>query len=168
MSFAPGRRSGARIAVAVAAAAVVSLGLTAGAQAQGSFTIGDQSAVVGSHVTFWGAQWWKLNSLSGGGAPAAFKGFANEVAATTPSCGETWTADPGNSSDPPAAPLPPVIEVLVSSAITKSGRTISGNVTAVALVATDLGYGPAPGHAGTGTVLAVGCSLHEKEEGGNT
>jgi hypothetical protein len=166
MSLASKRRSGMRLALTVAVTAVAGLSTAAAAQAQGNFVIGDQSAVVGSHVTFWGAQWWKLNSLSGGGAPPAFKGFANDVAAA-PSCGETWRTDPGNSSDPPAAPLPPVIEVLVSSAITKSGPTISGNVTAIALVATDSGYGPAPGHAGTGTVLAVACSQKEGG-GGNT
>ena len=43
--------------------------------AGGSFVIGDQNAAVGTSVTFWGAQWWKLNGLSGGAAPAAFKGF---------------------------------------------------------------------------------------------
>src|SRR6185312_16787225 len=73
--------------------------------ATSSFVVGDENATMGAHVTFWGAQWWKLNSLSGGTAPAAFKGFANEV---TGGCGGSWTTDPGNSSDPPAGPLPPV------------------------------------------------------------
>ena len=44
-----------------------------------NFVVGDGNATLGTHVTFWGAQWWKLNSLSGGTAPAAFKGFANEL-----------------------------------------------------------------------------------------
>ncbi len=33
----------------------------------------------------WGAQWAQLNSLSGGGAPASFEGFA--ASPSTPSCG---------------------------------------------------------------------------------
>lgn len=153
----------------VAAAALVALaGLTfaSSASAEGNFVIGDQSAVVGAPVTFWGAQWWKLNSLSGGTAPASFKGFANNVAGP-PSCGGTWTTDPGNSSDPPAGPLPAFIEVLVADSVTKSGRTISGDTVEVALVATNLGYGPNPGHAGTGTVVGILCRVGEEEpEGG--
>ena len=31
----------------------------------GNFVIGDQNAAVGTEVTYWGAQWWKLNGLSG-------------------------------------------------------------------------------------------------------
>ncbi len=158
------RRARLRVGVALAATALVAIGGAGAAQAQGNFVIGDQNAVVGAHVTFWGAQWWKLNSLSGGGAPPAFKGFAAEVAAATPRCGESWTSDPGNSSEPPAAPLAPLIEVLVSSSISKSGRVISGDVTAVALVATEPGYAPNPGHAGTGTIVALGCTAHEQEE----
>src|SRR6267378_1891035 len=42
-----------------------------------AFAIGDLDAVVGNKVTFWGAQWWKENHLSGGRAPASFKGFVN-------------------------------------------------------------------------------------------
>src|SRR6202040_2593590 len=42
----------------------------------GSFVIGDKNAAIGNSVTFWGAQWAKVNSLSGGPAPASFKGFA--------------------------------------------------------------------------------------------
>lgn len=37
----------------------------------GNFVIGDNNAANGTPVTFWGAQWWKLNSLSGGSAPAS-------------------------------------------------------------------------------------------------
>lgn len=157
-------RTASRFAAALTATAIAVLGAAGAAQASGNFVIGDQNAAVGEHVTFWGAQWWKLNSLSGGTAPAAFKGFADEVAAAVPRCGESWTTDPGNSSDPPAAPLPPLIEVLVSSSVTKHGRVISGDVTEVALVATEPGYGPNPGHAGTGTVVAIGCTAHETEE----
>ena len=40
----------------------------------GAFVVGDRTAT--GAVTFWGAQWSKRNVLSGGAAPAAFKGFA--------------------------------------------------------------------------------------------
>jgi hypothetical protein len=123
--------------------------------APGSFVIGDGNAQLGSHVTFWGAQWWKLNSPSGGTAPAAFKGFANTL--TEAKCGSSWTTDPGNSSGPPEAPLPGLIEAIAASHVVKSGPTISGDVTAVVLIATEPGYGPDPGHAGSGTVVGVGC-----------
>jgi hypothetical protein len=145
-----------RALLLVVLAAASSLTLAASASAEGSFVIGDQNATVGTSVTFWGAQWWKLNSLSGGAAPAAFKGFANSLTGP-PSCGASWTTDPGNSSEPPQGPLPGLIEVIVSSEITKSGRTISGDTSKVVLVQTEIGYGPDPGHPGTGTVVAVLC-----------
>ncbi len=135
---------------------VVALTFTASASA-GSFVIGDENAAVGSHVTFWGAKWWKLNSPSGGVAPAAFKGYADNTAGP-PACGTEWSTDPGNSSDPPAPPLPEFMEVLVSSHITKAGRTISGDTKEVVLVQTEPGYDSDPGHAGTGTVVGVVCT----------
>jgi hypothetical protein len=128
--------------------------------AAGNFVIGDENATVGTAVTFWGAQWWKDNALSGGAAPASFKGFANSFE-SPPVCGAPWTTDPGNSSDPPAGPLPETIEVIVASHITKSGRTISGDTAKVVLVATDPGYQGNPGHPGTGTVVAVLCRAGE-------
>ena len=136
--------------------AVSGLTLVPSASAEGSFVIGDQNATVGTSVTFWGAQWWQLNSLSGGLAPAAFKGFANTPSGP-PSCGTTWTTSPGNSSNPPEGPLPELIEVIVSSEITKSGATISGDTKKVVLVRTEGGYAPDPGHPGTGIVVAVRC-----------
>ncbi len=157
-------RSRALIA-AGALAALLALGLSAQARAEGNFVIGNQNAAPRTPVEFWGAQWWKLNSLSGGSAPASFKGFANSVVGA-PSCGSTWTTDPGNSSGPPAAPLPPLIEVIVSSTITKSGRIISGDVSEVALLETEPGYGPNPGHAGTGTVVAILCGGEGGSGGG--
>jgi uncharacterized repeat protein (TIGR01451 family) len=123
--------------------------------AGGNFVIGDLNAAVGTNVTFWGAQWWKLNSLSGGAAPAAFKGFEDTPAA--PGCGTNWTTDPGNSTPPPAGPLPAYMAVLVSSSISKSGSTISGNTPHIVIVKTNAGYDANPGHAGTGTVFAQVC-----------
>ncbi len=145
------------LAVATAGAA---LALAAPAGAAENFVVGDENAAVGTQVTFWGAQWWKLNSLSGGTAPASFKGFANEV---TGSCGGSWTTDPGNSSEPPEGPLPPFVEAIVSHSITKHGRVISGDIVGVVRIATDPGYRPNPGHAGTGTVLSVVCGPGAEE-----
>jgi hypothetical protein len=124
--------------------------------ASGAFVIGDQNATVGGAVTFWGAQWSKNNSLSGGAAPASFKGFANNTTSDPPSCGQGWTTAPGNSSNPPAT-VPQFMAVIVSSSISKSGPTISGDTPEVVVVQTNPGYGPNPGHAGTGTVVSVVC-----------
>jgi len=121
-----------------------------------SFVIGDLDAVVGNHVTFWGGQWWKLNHLSGGSAPASFKGFANCTNPNPPACGGTWQSTPGNSSGAPES-VPADITVIVSSLITKSGPIISGDVPMMVIVHTDPGYEPNPGHKGTGTVTAVVC-----------
>jgi hypothetical protein len=133
-------------------AILAALTFTASASAEGSFVIGDESAVVLSPVTFWGAQWSKENSLSGGSAPAAFKGFADRLSVQP--CG-SWSTRPGNSSGPPGRPLPNRIDVIVSNEITKSGSTISGNTVKFAVVETEAGYAPDPGHAGTGTVVEV-------------
>ena len=126
----------------------------------GSFVIGDKNAVVCSQkgcgtVTFWGAQWWKLNSLTGGPAPASFKGFAESP--TTPSCGAVWSADTGNSTPPPDGPLPAFMAVIVTSNASQSGSTDSGDIVHIVIVRTNPGYAPNPGHAGTGTVVAVVC-----------
>jgi hypothetical protein len=122
----------------------------------GYFVIGDANAVVGKKVTFWGAQWAKQNSLSGGSAPADFKGFANTSSANPASCGGSWSSDPGNSAGPPSQ-VPEFITVIVSSSITKKGSLITGNDFKLVVVKTDPGYGPDAGHAGTGTVVSVVC-----------
>lgn len=121
----------------------------------GSFVIGDGNSAIGSAIIFWGAQWSKQNSLSGGAAPASFKGFADSPA--TPGCGSNWSAGPGNSTPPPAGPLPAYMAVIVTSSVTKSGPTISGDTVHIVIVQTNPGYAPDPGHAGTGTVVAVIC-----------
>jgi hypothetical protein len=121
----------------------------------GAFVIGDQNSAAGSAVTFWGAQWAHLNSLSGGPAPASFKGYA--LNPTTPSCGATWSTDPGNSAPPPAGPLPKYMAVIVTSSAAKSGPTISGNTPHIVIVKTNPGYAPDPGHAYTGTVVSQVC-----------
>jgi uncharacterized repeat protein (TIGR01451 family) len=121
----------------------------------GNFVIGDTNAAVGTSVTFWGAQWWKLNSLTGGAALASFKGF--EKSPPTVTCGTNWTTSTGNSPPPPPGPLPAFMAVIVASSISQSGSTISGNTVHMVIVQTNPGYAPDPGHAGTGTVVAQIC-----------
>jgi hypothetical protein len=121
-----------------------------------NFVIGDNNAIVGNQVTFWGAQWAKANSLSGGSASSSFKGFANVTSPAPAACGGTWTSDPGNSSGPPAA-IPQFITAIVSSSVTQSGSLISGNNVKLVIIKTDPGYGPSPSQAGTGTVYSIVC-----------
>ena len=121
----------------------------------GNFVIGDNNAAVGTSVTFWGAEWWKLNTLTGGAAPASFKGFAKSPPTAT--CGTDWTTSPGNSAPPPLGPLPSFMGVIVASSISQSGSTISGNTVHMVIVRTNPGYAPNPGHAGTGTVVDQIC-----------
>jgi hypothetical protein len=126
------------------------------APGRGSFVISDLQDLNGHAVYWWGAQWWKNDHLSTGLAPASFKGFENSDA--SPWCGDTWTTRPGNSSRPPRVVAPnSYMAVIVSSKITKRGSVISGNVLHVVLVRTNAGYGPNPGHPGTGTIVATLC-----------
>jgi hypothetical protein len=121
---------------------------------RGAFAVGDRSATPGAPVTFFGAQWSSGNSLSGGAAPSAFKGFAT-APGSPPSCGGSFTADPGNSGSPPAS-VPSYMGTLVTSLVTKSGSNIVGTVTRIVVVKTS-SYGPSPGAGGKGTVVAVVC-----------
>jgi hypothetical protein len=88
-----------------------------------------------------GAQWSKLNDLSGGAVPAAFKGFENTPGGL-PACGTAWSTGPGNSPPPPSGPLPAFMAVIVSSSVSKSGSTISGDTVHVVIVQTNAGYAP--------------------------
>jgi Bacterial Ig-like domain (group 1) len=122
--------------------------------ATGSFVIGDhQNSAIGNSVTFWDSTWLQDNSLASG--PHSFKGFAQNP--TTPSCGVGWSADTGNSTPPPAGPLPAFMGVIVTSSATQSGSTVSGNTVHIVIVQTNPGYAPDPGHAGTGKVVATFC-----------
>ena len=130
---------------------------------RGAFVLGDVTAATpfpATSVEFWGADWSTENMLSGGLAPTAFKGFASTVQLPTSSpptaCAGPWTTAPGNSSSPPAG-VPAYMGVLVSSSVTKSGSTISGNTTEIVVVETGSGYAPDPGHHGTGTIVATYC-----------
>jgi len=120
----------------------------------GSFVIGDLENQNGNHVEFWGAQWHKINAMSGGKGPASFKGF--EESDQNPTCGDTYNADPGNSTPPPDS-IPSTMEIIVSSNISKHGHTITGDVLHIVLVKTNPGYQGNPGHAGTGTIIQQVC-----------
>jgi len=121
----------------------------------GAFVIGDLNSSTGTKVTFWGARWSHLNSLSGGPAPASFKGFARQP--SVPSCGVAWSTLPGNSSRPPRGPLPRFMAIIVASKVTKHGNKITGDTFHIVIVKTNPGYRPNPGHAGTGTVVSQVC-----------
>lgn len=123
--------------------------------ANGGFVVGDLTNLAGgATVNFWGSQWSKNNPMSGGSGPSSFKGFENSTA--MPACGGTWTSSPGNSSNPPPT-VPQFMAVIVSSSIQKNGSVITGNVQKIIVVQTNPGYGPSPGHWGTGQVVAVLC-----------
>ncbi len=126
----------------------------------GAFAIGDKESKIGASVNFWGAQWAKNNPVSSGTVVSAFKGFVKTPA--TPTCASTtWSADPGNSTPPPAGSLPVYMGVIVTGRYSQSGSLISGNIVHIVIVnTTNSGYdpfAPAPGHPGTGKVVATVC-----------
>ena len=114
---------------------------------RGAFVIGDRSA--SGNVTFWSPQWWKKNSLSGGPAPASFKGFAADP--RTPACHATWTS--GWDDDAPGGHLPDYMAVVVTSSVTKSGSKITGNTVHMVIVRTSSGHRHDDDRDGTGTVV---------------
>jgi PKD repeat protein len=122
----------------------------------GGFVIGDGAAASAAHVTFWGAQWVPNNPVSGGPAPASFKGFADTTSTTPPACGGTFSAGPGNSANYAGA-LPSYMGVLVADSVAKHGNAIGGHIAHIVVVHTDAGYSNNPGHAGTGTEVTVFC-----------
>ena len=124
---------------------------------RGVFVVGDQSAAAGpGPVTFWGAQWAKQNTVTGGAAPPSFKGFADSTSSKPPTCGGTWTTAPGNSASPVDA-VPAYMGTAVTTAVTKNGSTVAGNITKIVVVITAPGYAPNPGHPGTGSIIATYC-----------
>jgi uncharacterized repeat protein (TIGR01451 family) len=126
---------------------------------RGAFVLGDKSTG-SSTVTWWSDSWWLLNNLSGGTAPAAFKGFAGTITlpttSPTTSCGSDWTTS-GGDSPPPTSSVPSYMGVVVASSAAKSGRTISGNSISIVVVKVNPGYAPDPESAGTGTIVATFC-----------
>ena len=130
--------------------------------AGGSFVVGDGTAgtlvpgTIGTTkaITYWGAQWSIVNTLSGGVAPAAFKGFANHP--VTPACAVNWTTAPGNSPPSPAS-VPAYTAMIVTGSVTQTGSLITGTTPHIVIVETNAGYTSDPGHAGTGIIVGVLC-----------
>ena len=54
----------------------------------------------------------------------------------------------------------------VSSSITKSGSTITGNITQIIVVITAPADAPNPGHPGTGTIIATHCPYSPSNRAG--
>ena len=131
---------------------------------RGAFALGNLTAAGAGPTTsvpWWGASWWLGDTLTGGTAPASFKGFAASVVSLpnkSPAnvCGSTFTTGPGNSSSPPGD-VPSYMGVLVASSVTQSGSTISGTWGKIVVVHVDPGYAANPGHPGTGTIVATFC-----------
>jgi hypothetical protein len=123
--------------------------------ANGEFVVGDLANLAGGvTVNFWGSQWSQNNPMSGGSGPYVFKGF--EDGSSQPTCGDIWTSSPGNSSNPPSM-IPQYMAVIVSSSVQKNGSVISGDIKKIIIVKTNPGYGPSPGHPGSGQVVAILC-----------
>ncbi len=130
---------------------------------RGAFTLGDKTvaaATATTTVTWWADNWNQLNSLSGGTAPSADKGFAGTVTlpTTTPpaACGSAWATTGGNSP-PPTSGVPSYMGTLVTSKVTKTGSGISGNTVHIVVVKTNPGYQPNPLDHGTGVIVATYC-----------
>ena len=120
----------------------------------GSFAIGDQNAVIGNSVTWWGGNWSSANQLTGGPAPLSFKGYQNTV--NNPTCSSpNWMTTTGNSP-PPSNLVPSYMAVIVTSKVT-GGNTPTGDIVKVVVVKINPGYKPKPGSPGTGTVVAEIC-----------
>lgn len=125
---------------------------------QAMFVIGDaEPHDLTDPVYFWGAQWWKNNTMSGlvSSGVAAFKGYASLA---DNYCGGTWSTDPGNSPPPPVT-IPADVLVIVTSTVLKAGPVISGDIQELLLVHHDGNYSPNPGHAGRGPVTEVICQV---------
>lgn len=131
---------------------------------RGAFVVGDAAiggAAPGTAVTWWSDDWSSRDALSGGRAPASFKGFAATVTTlptTSPakSCGATFTTRTGNSP-PPTTDVPGYMGVIVAGSANQNGPSIDGTWGRIVVVRTDAGYAPSPGHAGTGTIVATFC-----------
>lgn len=142
-------------------------GATAGPEFS-AFAVSDGAVAAGPNVEYWGAQWAQDNVLlNGSDAPNSFKGFADTVVPAV-GCTGSFTTRPGNSSVPPSPNLlsPGAVYVLVVNSVTKTGPVISGTYVNILEVSPDPGYGPDPGHAGTGVVVKSVCGTSGGGGGG--
>jgi hypothetical protein len=110
------------------------------------------NVTIGQDYVFWGAQWWKQVLGGDWTANASFKGYANQVDWVN----RSWTTRPGNSSGPPDS-VGSYISVIVATQATKQGSEISGNIARIVILRVDdpSAYGPNPGHAGSGVLVAI-------------
>lgn len=131
---------------------------------RGAFSLGDTTvagAGPSSTVTWWSSSWSNVNFMTAGAGPDSYKGFDGRVTALptkspADSCGSMFTTRPGNST-PPTGDVPTYMGVLVTGSVSKSGLTISGTWSKIVVVRVDPGYGPNPGHEGTGAIVATFC-----------
>jgi len=111
---------------------------------------------VGATVNFWGAQWWKHNSISNSVSDglAAFKG---NVSYADSYCGGTWTATLGSNATPVLVGNQP-IAVLVTGSIERIGSTLTGDIQKILVVSqSDPIFGSRSGAAASGIVTEVAC-----------
>ena len=109
----------------------------------GNFVIGDGNAATGGTATYWSSTWYLSNTVSGGVAPNAFKGFSNIPSGPTTCGAPNWSTGGGNSP-PPAGTVPEYTAMLVTSSVTKSGAVISGTKPTIVIVKVNPGYSPVP------------------------
>jgi hypothetical protein len=146
-------------AVSASKSAIVFAFPSTGVFALGDLTVGSASS--STTVTWWSNNWYLLDSLSGGIAPSAFKGFVQTVTLpnSTPAtiCSGKWTTPGGNSATPPSS-VPSYMGVIVTSKVNKApGNTVAGDYAEIVVVKTNPGYAPGPMNAGTGTIVATFC-----------
>ena len=130
----------------------------------GVFALGDTtvaSAGPTTNVAWWANDWYLRDTLSGGIAPSAFKGFvpAVQLPTTTPAgfCAGDWKSTGGNSATPPAT-VPSYMGVIVATKISKApGNAVAGHYLKIVVVRTAPGYAPGPKNLGTGTIVATFC-----------
>jgi len=102
----------------------------------------------GDRVQFWGAQWAKQVTSGDYRAGDDFKGWAQTAS------GATWSSK-GGSSDPPAS-VASYITVIVTTHVSKSGGTVTGDVARIAVLRVESPgtYDGKVGHPGYGTIIA--------------
>ena len=122
----------------------------------GNFVISSK-ALSASTVTFWSSDWALRNGLT---APSSFKGYSNSPAnASAVNCtsAPNWSTSNGGNSPAPPSTVPAFISVLVTPSVTPVGSGYSGAASKIVVVQTKPGYGPSPGHPGTGAIVATIC-----------
>ena len=123
----------------------------------GGFVVGDQSAVAGCAGDVLGRAVVEAQlAVAAVGCTGSFKGFGDGTTARRRACGGSFTAGPGNSASF-GGQLPSYMGVIVAGSITKHGSAISGNIAHIVGRADQPRLAPNPGHAGTGTEVAVFC-----------